>query len=197
MTKKEWIDYQTTMKYGRIKYPINEKILSEIYNLTEGSDAIIEYYTNGHCYDFAKLLKSKFPQLTIIWHRFYGHLLVKDENDILYDANGFYDIAINKSDFPTATILDWMIKDFSHEEFSFYDLTANQFGLYNWYLNHPVYRNLSFFWVVSRLYQIIFNLTKQEKYHAAFDYDELVPDLVARVWNAHPEITDHLLYVLV
>lgn len=192
MTKAEWIKHQTTMKYGLIKYPLNEDILSAIYDITVGNDAIAEYYTNGHCYDFVKLLKRKFPQLTIVWHRFYGHLLVKDENDILYDATGYYDIAIDKSEFPEVAILDWMIKDFNHEEFVICDLYANQIGLYNWYCKHPVYRNLSFFWVVSKLYQIIFNLTKQEKYHVVFDYDETVPDMVARVWNKYPEITEYL-----
>lgn len=193
MTKAEWIKHQTTTKYdGLIKYPLNEDILSAIYDITIGNDAIAEYYTNGHCYDFAKLLKQKFPQLTIVWHRFYGHLLVKDENDILYDANGFYAIAIDKFEFPEITILDWMIKDFNHEEFTLRDLYANQFGLYSWYHNHPVYRNLSFFWVVSKLYQIIFNLDTRDKFRGIFDYNESVPDLVAKVYNMYPEITDYL-----
>lgn len=192
MTKAEWIEQQTTGKYSSSNYPINKGILSAIYDITVGNGAIAEYYTNGHCYDFAKLLKPKFPQLTIVWHRFYGHLLVKDENDVLYDANGFYAVAIDKSEFPAATILDWMIKDFSHENATINDLTANQFELYKWYCNHPVYKNLSFFWVVSKLYQIIFNLSNLERYRNEFNYEESVPDLVARVWNKYPEITDLL-----
>lgn len=180
--KWDWINNQIqdySSNYYKAKP--NKEILQFIANFIWFNNAVEHIFSNHYCYHFACMLKGVFPELKIVWHRNYGHILAMDKNGYLYDAHGLYgDRGLNYGDFPDIEILGFLISDFTHSGIKLKksDYTDDEWHFKTWCkINFP---KKSFIWCISKAYK---ELWGTEYLSYGMNLYEQVPDLVIHVWK--------------
>lgn len=86
LEKDEWIKYQIYTKGG------SEEVTEFIADVVEVSGSKFnKAFAGDYSYYFASMLKSAFDRGEIYWHRKYHHIVWKDDDGKIYDANGVYE----------------------------------------------------------------------------------------------------------
>lgn len=185
---KDQIGYYASDYY---KEKPNKEILQFIANFIWSNNAVESIFSNHYCYHFACMLKGVFPELKIVWHRNYGHILVVDKNDYLYDAHGLYgDRRGAYTDFPDIEILGFIINDFTHSgvKMKKSDYTDDEWHFKTWCkINFP---KKSFVWCISKAYK---ELWRTKYLSWTVNAYVKVPDLVIQVWKEDKEYIKKLI----
>ena len=111
--KEEWIKAYTTGKFENCDKDVINFIANIIFKPSCDRESIINLFENGYCYYFAVILKTAFNRGEICWHRNFGHIVWKDDDDTPYDINGpFYDY--KEGDLLPVEKLGGLLIDFMH-----------------------------------------------------------------------------------
>lgn len=88
--KDDWIQSYLS-KFPGSREDVLTFIANILFHGSEGSNDIYELFASGYCYYFARMLEDAFGG-SVCWHKGFGHIIWKDENDVCYDIGGvFYD----------------------------------------------------------------------------------------------------------
>ena len=131
------------------------------------------------------MLKGVFPEIKIVWHRNYSHILAMDKNGYLYDAHGLYGYqGFNYIDYPEVNILGFLISDFTHSgvRMKKSDYTDDEWHFKDWCkINFP---KKSFVWCITKAYKELWGTKYASGSMAPY---MTVSALVIQVWKKDKE----------
>lgn len=67
-----------------------EFIADFVYFQNDADEIIMIQFRSGYCYHFANILKTTFDRGDVCWAAPFGHIVWRDEDDIVYDIEGVY-----------------------------------------------------------------------------------------------------------
>ena len=116
----DWIE-ATIAKYPKARRDVL-MFISKINSFSEGlicqdgvHTPIEKLFTCGFCYYFALMLKDAFGG-EIVWHKGYGHILWRDNENLVYDIYGVYEDWEEGDMVPISEVPISELEDFRHRE---------------------------------------------------------------------------------